>query len=453
MGKDTILLLVDLHDPSQLQQAVSGMEAADVAVWIPSLDADTLQKLHAALVSMDAPCRGVVSKMLAQRLAASLLTVGCAKSLWQLLQSCADDRTDSWVQAAACFLCAHLNRVDVFLPAIASEIVTEAAKFVHDQVSAIAFAKSFFKCDMGMSAFEQWPAKHTARIFLMLAWREARPEEKLKLLVKGHEIDNSHSLIREELAKWLQGHILRYGGSGSDVQSSIQGSVLKEALSKLTLEEKHLKQVSPQQLINLSQLLVCKADGARVAVFAAKAFAAMGKARDSEHAYLTAFEMDPSNREVAAGLARAVKSAHERFEETVRKVQGPRLEVGSSLVWDLSKYDFTKFTKDQVQRSETFQLPHGITAWLSLFPKGFSSKRMAAVDLQVDRPAIVQWTWQSGAGRVSTEERDFSKTTLHQDGKPDGWGHLHFLPISETNGSITLRLRSVQLPASTLRLS
>ena len=83
VGKEAILLLVDLHDPSQLVEAVSGMEAAQVAAWIPSLEEDSVQKLHIALLSTDAPCKGVVSKALAQRLAASLLKAECAKRLWQ----------------------------------------------------------------------------------------------------------------------------------------------------------------------------------------------------------------------------------------------------------------------------------------------------------------------------------------------------------------------------------
>ena len=493
VAKEAISLLVDLYDPSLLIKAVSGMEAVEVAAWIPSLEEDSVQQLHSALLSTHAPCKGVVSKELAQRLA-SLLSPERVKSLWQLLLSCADiadDPADSWMQAAACFLCAHLNRLQVSLPDLSSPMLTEAAKFMDDQSSAIAFAKSFFKYDLGISAFDKWPIKSTAGIVLELA-RKKRPAEKLQLLLKGHRIDESNMQIRMELAKQLHYHILRDGASVSDMEGlflkltlkesgSVEGSIPENVLSKLTLEERHLKQASPQQLINLSQLLgrnEREADGARVAMLAGEVFAATGKVRESEDAYLTAFEMDHCNKEIGAGLAQAVRSAHqrceeleaqcrelseglaqavksehERFEETVRKAQAPRLELGSSLVWELWKYDFTKFTKNQSQLSKTFQLPCGVNAWLDLEPKGHSnsSERMAALFLWVDQPALVKWTWQSNTGNVVTMEHNFCKD-LDKDGKLASIGRVNFMPISETKGSITVRILSVRLPGSELRL-
>ena len=470
MGKvanEAISLLVDLQDPSQLRGAISGMEAVEVAAWIPSLEEDSVQQLHSALVSTDMPCKGVVRKELAQRLA-SLLNPERLTSLWQLL--CANDPADSWMQAAACFLCAHLNRLELGLQDIPSEMLTEAAKFMDDQGLAVAFANSFFKYDLGISAFEEWPIKSTAGILFELAKREERQGEKLPLLLKGHRVDESNMQIRVAVAMQLKHHILRDDGGVSDMEGlflklilnegdSVEGSIPEKVLSKLTLQERHLKQASPQQLINLSHLLgrnKREADGARVAVFAAKAFAASGKARDSEHAYLTAFEMDHSNREVAAGLVRAVRSAHQRceaLESAVRRLEAPRREVGSSLVWDLSTYDFSDFTKGNGQLSDTVMLPNGINAWLFLFPKGRSdsSEGMAALYFIVDRPAIAMWTVQSRLGQVMTAVYDFSKD-LDNNGKPLGQGWSDFMPISETNDSITLRILSVQLPGSAMRL-
>ena len=126
----------------------------------------------------------------------------------------------------------------------------------------------------------------------------------------------------------------------------------------------------------------------------------------------------------------------------------------SKVVWDLSTYDFTNFKKDQEQISETFQLPNGINAWLNLKPKGEarSSEGMAALFLWLETPAVVKWTWQSNSGKVITMECDFSKD-LGKGGKPVGWGIRSFMPISETNGSITLHVLSVQLLGSTLRLT
>ena len=77
---------------------------------------------------------------------------------------------------------------------------------------------------------------------------------------------------------------------------------------------------------------------------------------------------------------------------------------------------------------------------------------MAGLYLRVDKPVTVKWTWQSGSSEVKTEERDFSQE-LCSDGTPNGWGDEDFMPISEANGSVTLRVLSVQLPGSTLRFS
>ena len=66
------------------------------------------------------------------------------------------------------------------------------------------------------------------------------------------------------------------------------------------------------------------------------------------------------------------------------------------------------------------------------------------VEPYIDRPAMVKWTWQSGGGEVETEERDFSKAQKDPDGAPFGYGEADFMPISEANGSVTLRILSVQ---------
>ena len=137
--------------------------------------------------------------------------------------------------------------------------------------------------------------------------------------------------------------------------------------------------------------------------------------------------------------------------EAKAAAQLPRLEIGSSVVWDLSSYDFTAFYEDELQPSEKFQIGStGVTAWLGLYPRGESdsSEGMAGLFLYVDQPATVKWTWQSGSGEVKTEERDLrSGRTVSWHGQPD------FMPISETNGSITLRILSVRMKGSTLRFS
>ena len=145
----------------------------------------------------------------------------------KLLQSLASDRTDAWMEAAVCFLSAHLNRLDVSLRDLPSELLTAAAKFMGDQGSAVAFANSFFKYDLGISTFEQWPAEHTAVIVLQLAIREEKPEQKLQLLLKGYWIHETNVRIQRLLAMQLQDHILRVqeGGSGSDMEGALLEAV------------------------------------------------------------------------------------------------------------------------------------------------------------------------------------------------------------------------------------
>ena len=265
--------------------------------------------------------------------------------------------------------------------------------------------------------------------------------------------------VRKTLVKRLEAGIM--AGLANDVPS-LEGLFLKLALeggadlsddvvSKLVLEECHVNQLQPEHLMSLSRQLGQRnrgADGALVAAVAAKALAASGKEKESENAYLMAFAMDNSNKDAAEGVAEAVRSAHRRCEALEARTHcepRPRLELGSSWVWDLSIYDFSKVAKGQVQRSEPFQLPNGINAWLSLCPKGYfdSSEGMAALFLFVCKPAIVRLTWQSASGRAKSMEHDFS-SDLDEDGHPRRWGDANFMPISETNGSITLRILSIQ---------
>ena len=224
-----------------------------------------------------------------------------------------------------------------------------------------------------------------------------------------------------------------------------------------------------------------------MATVAARAFRAKGRARQSEEAFLKAFALDRSNQEAAEGLADAVASAHRRCDELDQKGQASEegrkalegkceslerrceslerqqnapqsqvLQLHSSMVWDLSSYDFADFRKGQSQESDKFQLlSSGVIARLGLYPKGHanSSEGMAGLFLWVDKPCKVKWTCQPGSREVKTEERDFSQASLNPNGTPQGWGNRNFMRISETNGTVTLRILSVQAPGSTMRFS
>ena len=390
------------------------------------------------------------------------------------------------------------------------------------------------------------------------------PIEGRESLLKAWKTNDTDVNLRQLLVKQLESDIMTedwnevYSLEGLFLKLQLEGGVelSEDVVSRLTLEEYHFSELSPEHLMRLSRQLGQqnrKADGARVATVAAKLLAASGQEKGSEHAYLTAFSMDHSNKDAAEGVVKVIRSTQstqmaacslnrgkglewsvgrpccifvlvlglmfacmglkmvldtvmyhhtipkiqvaqpeshkdadvdkrlrlleehiEKVEKTgldaksriekvekasldsekrVELLEAPHLGLGSSMVWDLSKYDFTNFTKCQSQLSDAFQLPNGVNAWLNLEPKGHSqsSEGMAGLYFHVDKPAVLKWTWQSGSGRAVTSKRDFSKE-LDKDGKPVGWCCFNFMPISETNGSITLRVPSVQLPGSALRL-
>ena len=492
VGKEVVSLVAETQDSQQLQEAFRTMEESEKVTLLSSLDETAVNQLSVAMQPCDNECKGLVDKELARRLA-SRLNEERVKMLWQLVQAHQDAKEDSWARAAACLLSAQMGRIEVHFGTLSLEVLVEARNFLHDPSSAISFAQDFFTYDLGISTAEQWPLKSSAPILHELANRlsEDESEEKLDLLLTAHSIDESDLLIRTSLHKLLHAHLLsQEAGKGSSREGLFlklaleEGSVPQEVLPKLTLSECHLRQASPEQLMNLCQQLVESdrpADGARVAVFAAKAFTLKGQVRQSEEAFVKAFALDRSNQEVAEGLANAVTSAHkrceeveyrcaelektgrasdERFEAQCKELRMKTQELEaqcqtlqrpcalSSIVWDLSSYDFTGFCQNQYEWSEGFQLlSSGVTAWLKIYPKGHSKsyEGQAALFLRVDKPAIVKWSWQSGSGEVETCERDFSEKWNNS------WGRSNFMPSSEANCSVTLRILSVQLPRSQLR--
>ena len=394
-GKEAVSLLAAAKETEALREAFAGMQEADVATLLSSFDEATVTTLHGALLPTDVPCRTMVSKDLAQKLA-SRLKQDRLEELWHVLQAQVDDPHDCWMQAAACLLCAHISSLQVGLQDLSSEVLAEVVKFVEDRDSATAFAKNFFKCDLEISAIKEWPIKGMATIFQELARRlpEDKLEEKLRFLVKGHQIDDSHQGIEEALTKELYGHMSRVeAGNGSDMEGLFLKLVIREVadipqniVPKLTFESQHLGQVEPEQLMLLAQYLGGhdrSSDGARVAAFAAKAFASRGKMKESEDAFLKAFCLDRSNMEAADGVAQALSSAHKRCEllegrcssleavckevklsckELKAKADMAR-EIVPPIVWDLSTNDFS-----MKKGSQTFQLPGGIEASLNILP-------------------------------------------------------------------------------------
>ena len=479
VAKEVLSLLVETRDSQQLEEAFATMEEPTIVTLLSSLDEAAVNQLHAAMLPCDKACKGLVDKELARRLARRLNDEHLEK-LWQLLQGHLDSEQDSWAQAAGCLLSAQIGRIEVHLENLSLEVLMEAEKFLDDQDSAISFAQDFFGYDLGISMAEQWPLKSSAPIFHELAARvsEDESEEKLQLLLKAHSIDESHPDIRSSLHTQLYARMLSleegdvFAMEGLFLKLALQeGCIPKQALATLTLGEEHLHQASAEQLMKLCQQLADSgrpADGARVALVAARAFAADFYWRESEEAFVTAFSLERCNQEAAEGLANAVTSAHRRCEELERRCDELVWEVSSlgdrceelesrgspSVLWDLSGYDFRRFRQGESEKSEKFQLlSSGLTAWLELYPKGRrdSSEGQAGLYFFVDKPAMVKWTWQLGSGEVKTEERDFSKARKNPDGTPYGRGWPDFMPISEANSSVALRILSVQLPGSKLR--
>ena len=463
IAKEAVSLLVKVQDDDQLLDLFVAIEESAVLTLLPSFDEKAIAVMHRALLTCDASCRAHVNKEYAQRLATSLDDDHRLKTLWQLLEANLNDSSMPWVKAAACLLSAHPSRLGVKVSDLRLEVLTEASKFLDDQEEGAAFARDFFKQDLGVFSwfFEQWPRKSSAPIFHEMALRiDGAQSEKLQMLLKAYWTDKDNGSVRASLRKHL--NELFAVGDKTDA-AELEGIFLKlaleegadissEVLSSLTLEPRHLCQPLPKQLLLLADMLGSNdrsADGARVALFAAKAFEANNEVRESEAAFLKAFSLDHASQEAVEGLANAVTSTHKRCDELENRII--LLAVG----WDLSGYNFTAFGKGRWQLSERFQIGStGVTAWLSLYPRGsaHSSEGKAALYLHVDKPAKVKWTWQSGGGEVQTEERDFSKE-FKSDGTPNGWGWHSFMPISETNGSITLRILSVQLPGSKLRFA
>ena len=123
-----------------------------------------------------------------------------------------------------------------------------------------------------------------------------------------------------------------------------------------------------------------------------------------------------------------------------------------SFSWDLSAFDFSNFSKGQEKQSDKFQICSGITAWISLMPKGqsTSSPGKAAVFLDMDKAANVKVRFRAG-DVDNTLEHDYS-TTLGADGTPTGRGWKDFIDSSALQGaSITIDILSVQPANSSLK--
>ena len=177
-------------------------------------------------------------------------------------------------------------------------------------------------------------------------------------------------------------------------------------------------------------------------------------------------ELERKNAEQQKGIE-DLKKEHQKGVEDVRKKLNKRcldlekvckelqkqVPFGMSFSWDLSGYDFSSFSQGQEKQSDKFQICSGITAWISLYPKGHpsSSAGKAGVFLQVDKFAEVKVRFRLGdADR--TLEHDYSTSPPNANGTPQGCGWLNVIDSSALQGaSITVDVLSVQPANSSLK--
>ena len=166
-------------------------------------------------------------------------------------------------------------------------------------------------------------------------------------------------------------------------------------------------------------------------------------------------ELQGKNAEQQKGIEDLTKLCEElqrRCGDLEKTCQILQVLSGTSFSWDLSGYDFSNFSQGQEKKSDKFQICSGITAWISLYPKGdrTSSPGKAAVFLNVGKAAKVKFRLR--AGQVDkTSEHDYS-TSLDADGRLQGRGWKDFIDASELQGaSITVEVLNVQPANSPLK--
>ena len=470
VAKEAVSLSLQGEDEGELMAIFSAMSQSDVETLLATFEDATVKKLHGAKLPPDALCRSLVNKELACRLAKSM-DEESLQSLWNLMEESLGDERVPWVKGAACLLAAHFGRLGAPLQHLPLEVLAEAGRFLEEKDGAAAFCQDFFKCDVGISALEQWPLRSAALIFQELAVRvpDETPEEKLRLLLKAYSINDADPVVQDSLSQHIKHHIVQQEPSGCEMEGLFLKLALKEevdlsseVLSKLTLEARHLNMASPEQLMLLAHQLGNhgrKPNGAGVAVFAATAFASNDKVREAEEAFLKAFALDPSNPDAAKGLAQAVSSAHERCDqlgaeckelkgsneelkatcqglqqscaELKAKAEMPRVELDSPMVWDLSTFDFSTH-----KESPEFQLPGGVEAHLRIRPNCLGNG-IDNLYLFLHQQVHIKGTVQLDGREAKAFELTEAKCVR--------------IKPSERPKSVTLRILSVQAEGSELR--
>ena len=466
MNQEIVSLLVESQDDAQLQQFLCETEESEVVSLLSNLDKKMVEIVHTAMHTSSASCKFLIDKNLACRLAICWREVESRKQLWRLLltncryeTNCVND----WEEAAAVVLVTFIETLDVSLQEVNTRLLRRAGLCFVIQTSTSAFAKKFFGCDFEISNCLQWPPTGSGKILAELAIRpvEEMGPDKFQLLVRAHAIDGKDVQIRRSLIDHCK-H-LKAIDSTPEVDSLLLKLMLEDnqkietnVLMKLSLQENRIKQLPAEHLMSLAHQLVAvdrREDAAQAAVDAAKLFAQNGQEEDSQDAFLKAFGWDRENPYVSEGLVTALMALKQRCQSLEKslaelkdcqilegKCHG-KIPSGTCFVWDLSGYDFTRYSKGQREWSEAFQIHPGIKAWMMIYPKGRQDSPLgtSAAFLYLENGAKVHFMLEWGNRHAA--EHNFTPSSEY------GWKDFAII----NNQNITLKVWQVQ-PKTSLRM-
>ena len=305
--------------PSEMQGLLSGIEVSELRVVLSELNYEAVERLQSSVSAGE--CRDCINRELACRLVIRLDDDSnndhWFRKLWQvLLQNAVGDGSQEWSKAAAVVLATLADRVDTPLEDLDTQTLCQASAFLADKEQAIAFAKQFFKYDLGISAEQSWPPASSARILEQVA-SLSPTEEKLKFLVLAHTIFPSDLRLRRMLLSELRSKILQLDAPGAGLAFEFdledlfvklileeEGEIPGDVLQKLTLKDEYLQHFKGDHMHLVQQLREVSrfADAARVAVSVAHNLAYNGEKEKAEDAFLLAFRLDPDNPMAAGGL-------------------------------------------------------------------------------------------------------------------------------------------------------
>ena len=303
--------------PAEVQGLLSAIEGSELRAVLSELNYEAVERLHSSVSAGE--CRDWINRELACRLVIRLDDDSnndhWFRKLWQvLLQNAVGDGSQEWSKAAAVVMATLADRVDTPLEDLDTRTLRLASAFLADRWPAIAFAKHFFKNDLGISG-HSWPPASSARILEELASRSPTGSKKFEFLVRANTMFPFDVPIRRMLVSELHDHILQLDsastGSTLDLGDRFvklmleeEGEIPGDVLQKLKLRDEYLQHFKGDHMLLVKQLHEASrfADAARVAVAFAQKLANTGKKEEAEHAFLLAFRLDSTNAAAASGL-------------------------------------------------------------------------------------------------------------------------------------------------------